>query len=171
MDGRERRAAIKDIICSSDKPITGAELASRFNVSRQVVVQDIALLRSSGVSIVATPSGYIHLPPTSYLRPARVFTCKHDTLDEVSEELMIIVKNGGKVRDVIIEHPVYGEMSGQLMISTEEGVKSLVNSLSKKNSAPLSSVTNGIHMHTVEAASEQVLDTIEQELIDAGIIK
>ena len=151
--------------------MTGTELATLLNVSRQVVVQDVALLRSSGVSIVATPAGYMHLSPATFLRPARVFTCMHNTLEDTEKELMTIVNCGGKVRDVIIEHPVYGEISGQLMVSTPEAVKNLMSRLAQKDSAPLYSVTNGVHMHTVEAASDSILDLIEQRLEEAGIIK
>jgi len=170
IDGRERRILLLKKIMSSEQPITGAELAANLNVSRQVVVQDIALLRASGVNIVATLSGYIHLPLTASIRPVRVFTCRHTTLEEVEKELMVVIKHGGKVRDVVIEHPVYGEIAVQLMLSTVEAVKELVAKLAQKGSAPLSTVTDGVHMHTVEADSEALLDEIEKELCEANII-
>jgi transcriptional regulator of NAD metabolism len=103
-------------------------------------------------------------------RPVKVFTCRHETLAEAQEELMIIVENGGKVRDVIIEHPVYGEISGTLMLNTKESVKNLIGRLQRKDAMMLSSVTDGIHMHTVEAASEKTLSAIEQKLLEAGIL-
>ncbi len=155
---------------AAEQPVTGAELAANLNVSRQVVVQDIALLRASGVNIIATLSGYLHLPLIVCSRPVRVFTCRHTTLAEVEKELMIVIESGGKVRDVIIEHPVYGEITAQLMLTTAAGVKDLVARLAQKGSAPLSTVTDGVHMHTVEADSESKLDEIENELQKAGIL-
>lgn len=170
MDGAARRERILQKIMAAKGPLTGSELSAALKVSRQVVVQDVALLRASGVNIVATPSGYILINPSDYQRPARVFTCRHNTLEEAKKELMIMVEGGGKVRDVIIEHPVYGELTGQLMVSTREAVENLICRLSQKGAAPISSVTQGFHMHTVEADREDLLDQIETRLRQAGII-
>jgi transcriptional regulator of NAD metabolism len=170
MEAIERRNIILETINASDGCITGAELATLLNVTRQVIVQDIALLRASGINIVATPTGYMMFNAVKRSRPIKVFTCRHETLEQTEEELMIIVKNGGKVRDVIIEHPVYGEITGMLMLSTPEGVKNLIERLRQKDSRPLSSTTGGVHMHTVEADSEAALKTIETQLKDAGLL-
>jgi len=83
---------------------------------------------------------------------------------------MLIVENGGRIRDVIIEHPVYGEIIGTLMVNTPEAVKSLIERLKRKDSMMLSSITDGRHMHTVEAASEESLSVIEEKLRLAGIL-
>lgn len=170
MDTINRRKKILEAIGMSDAPITGSELSTLLNVTRQVVVQDIALLRAGGTPIVATPSGYMMIDITMKTRPIKVFTCRHETLEEAKTELMIIVENGGKVRDVIIEHPIYGEISGTLMLSTTQAVNNLIGRLRQKDSMMLSSVTDGIHMHTVEAASEETLVSIEKKLLDAGIL-
>jgi transcriptional regulator of NAD metabolism len=170
MDTSIRRKKIIEAIQKSDTPITGNELSALLNVTRQVVVQDIALLRAGGVTIVATPSGYMMVDAGAAARPMKVFSCRHKTLDAAEEELMIIVENGGKVRDVIIEHPVYGEILGTLMLSTPQAVKNLIRRLKQKNSMMLSSITDGIHMHTVEADSEETLMFIETKLLEADIL-
>lgn len=170
MESTARRKRIEQVIAMSDGPVTGAQLAALLEVTRQVVVQDIALLRAGGAPIVATPSGYLHIEPGRAARPMRVFTCRHETLEEAEKELMIMVENGGKVLDVIIEHPIYGEISGSLMLNTPQGVKNLIGRLRNKDSQMLSSVTDGVHMHTVEAGREESLAEIEKKLAGAGIL-
>ncbi|MEG2245267.1 MAG: helix-turn-helix domain-containing protein, partial [Erysipelotrichaceae bacterium] len=54
MDTNKRRVQIMKIIKESDKPVSATFLANMFEVSRQSVVGDIALLRASGKAIIAT---------------------------------------------------------------------------------------------------------------------
>lgn len=171
MDGKERRVKLLEQITNADQPVTGAELATSLNVSRQVIVSDVALIRSTGVNIMATPSGYMLFPTEARRRPIRVFACNHGSLDKTEQELNIIVEHGGKVRDVIIEHPIYGEITGQLMVSTTQAVHNLMERLKQEGAAPLSTITNGVHLHTVEAATEDALDQIEHQLSVAGILQ
>jgi|SRR5659263_697579 len=170
MDATTRRNKILEVISLSDTRITGSELSVMFNVTRQVIVQDIAILRAGGIHIVATPSGYMMIDPNLKTRPVKVFFCRHETVEQAEEELMLIVENGGRIRDVIIEHPVYGEITGNLMLHSPEAVKNLIERLRRKDSMMLSSTTDGRHMHTVEASSEEVLVIIEEKLRKAGIL-
>lgn len=170
MDAVNRRKKIAEIISMSETHVTGAELAAMLKVTRQVVVRDIALLRAGGIPIIATPSGYRMIDTLVKRRPTKVFTCHHDTLEQAETELMLIVENGGKVRDIIIEHPVYGEITGTIMVKTPEAVKSLIARLGRKDAQMLSSITDGIHMHTVDADSEEILTEIEMKLRQAGIL-
>ena len=170
MDANTRRSKILEAITISDTRITGNELSVMLNVTRQVIVQDIAILRAGGVPIVATPSGYMMIDPNIKTRPVKVFFCHHETVDQAEEELMLIVENGGIIRDVIIEHPVYGEITGNLMLHSPEAVKNLIERLRRKDSQMLSSTTDGRHMHTVEASSEEVLVIIENKMRKAGIL-
>jgi len=165
-----RRKKILEIIQSSGNCITGSKLATMLNVERQVVLEDIALLRASGLNIAATPSGYMMISAVNKKRPARVFTCSHQTPEQTEKELMIMVENGGLVRDVIIEHPIYGEITGMLMLSTSDDVKNIMERLKSKDSRPLSSTTGGIHMHTVEAETEEALEKIEIALREEGLL-
>jgi transcriptional regulator of NAD metabolism len=108
MDGEGRRRKIAQMIRASKVPITGGELSSLLGVTRQVVVQDVAVLRAGGMPIIATPSGYMIPDAVVRGRALKVFTCRHETLEQARTELEIMVENGGRVRDVIIEHPIYG---------------------------------------------------------------
>lgn len=166
----ERRKTIGQIIKTSEGPITGGELAAHMKVTRQVVVQDIALLRESGMPIMATPSGYVWLEKASPSLPMRMFTCQHTTLVEAREELIIIVNAGGTVRDITVDHPVYGEITGLLLLRTLEDVETLIERLGRPGVQMLSSMTSGLHMHTVEAPNELTLSRIEQALKKAGIL-
>lgn len=170
MDAAERRNRIQELIGASGTPLTGGELASKLGVTRQVVVQDVAILRAGGFPIIATPAGYMVIEKLANARALRVFICRHETIEEAEAELMTIVENGGRVRDIIIEHPIYGEIVGSLMLSTPRAVKELIERLKRKDSQMLSSTTDGVHMHTVEAGGEETLALIEKKLREAGLL-
>lgn len=170
MDAIVRRKQIAEIIESSETPLTGNELAGMMKVTRQVVVQDIALLRAGGLPIIATPSGYVIIEHVVKGRALKVFSCRHNSIEKAEEELMIMVESGGKIRDVIIEHPVYGEISGALNLSSVAAVKNLIKRLRQKDAQMLSSITDGVHLHTVEAETEEILLEIEKKLRAACIL-
>lgn len=58
MTGETRRNKIVEKLQGSEKQLSGAALAKEFQVSRQVIVQDIALLRAMGYNIESTNRGY-----------------------------------------------------------------------------------------------------------------
>ena len=83
MKSAERREQILEILSGSSKAVSGKELAARLGVSRQVIVQDIALLRANGENIYSTNLGYLCPVQRSV---SRVFkTCHTD--EQVAEEL------------------------------------------------------------------------------------
>lgn len=149
--------------------MTGAELAHRFGVSRQIIVQDIAILRASGEQVLATPQGY--LIPKAEQRPVvcAVVACRH-LREQIEEEIGLVVDRGGMVRDVIVEHPVYGEMRGNLMIASRRDLNLFLEKLGKTDARPLSHLTDGVHLHTIEAPSEDILEEIITALCDAGFL-
>ncbi|MDI6601651.1 MAG: transcription repressor NadR [Thermoanaerobacteraceae bacterium] len=166
MDAEARRHRIIEILEKGDV-VSGSELSSRLGVSRQVVVQDIAILRAAGKKILSTPQGYCL--EGNMQRKTRIFACKHD-MDKVYEELSTIVDYGGKVLDVIVEHPIYGELKGYLMISSRYDLDNFMKSIKESQGKLLSSLTGGVHLHTVEAESEAVLDRIEKALREKGFL-
>ncbi|MEW6624104.1 MAG: transcription repressor NadR [Bacillota bacterium] len=169
MHGEARRELIKKILSEAEQPTAGSDLARRLSVSRQVIVQDISLLRAKGEQILATPQGYLMLNVLTGSVLTRTFATQHDTAG-MEEELKIIVDAGGRVVDVIVEHPLYGELRGLLMLSSRLDVENFVANLQSSKAKPLSVLTNGVHLHTVEAVSEEVFSRIEQELAQAGIL-
>lgn len=166
MNGQSRRDEIIKILRSSDKPVSASKLAENFGVSRQVIVQDIALLRATGVQIDAMARGYCISAP---LLINRVFKTYHNP-DDVSRELQIIVDAGGIVSDVFIYHRSYGTVRATMDIKTRVDVEKYVESLKSGKSSLLSGATSGYHYHTVYARDTQTLDYIEKSLKDGGFL-
>ncbi|MBP2027496.1 transcriptional regulator of NAD metabolism [Acetoanaerobium pronyense] len=164
-----RRIEIEKRLKEAVKYISGSELAKEFDVSRQVIVQDIAILRAKGINIIATPQGYM-ISEENQNSYRKVIASKHGKLKELEEELNIIIDNGGKVLDVIVEHEVYGDIKVILNLSSRKEVKNLVKNLKKSTSKPLSQITDGIHFHTIEADSEEDMNDIIRNLKEKGYL-
>ncbi len=169
MKTEERRENLFKRLKSSKSAIIGSELAEDFGVSRQVIVQDIALLRARGEKIIATSQGYLY-PENDKDTIKATIACIHGEDDEVEEELMTIVNYGAKIIDVIVEHPIYGELKGMLMIKNPADVQEFVKNYKKNDASLLSSLTDGVHLHTVEALNEQVIKKIKEELKEKGYL-
>ncbi|ADQ07889.1 3H domain protein [Caldicellulosiruptor hydrothermalis 108] len=168
MRTEERRNKIIEILKNAKKAISGTELAKLFGVTRQVIVQDIAILRAKGIKILSAPQGYI-IDHTKENSIKRVFAVKHEC-ERTEEELNLIVDNGGKVLDVIVEHPLYGELRGLLMLSSRYDVSKFMEFVKEGKAKLLSSLTGGVHLHTVEADSEEVLNRIQKILKEKGFL-
>lgn len=168
MEGDQRREQIINKLGQLDKPISATALAKSFTVSRQVIVQDIALLRARGYDILATARGYL-LNKEQGQMLQQVFLVKHSK-EQTEEELNIIIDNGGRVRDVIVSHPIYGQLVGDLMLRTRRDIGQFVEKLNTLEATPLLHLTDGTHMHTVEAESKEELDIIEEELKRRGFL-
>lgn len=163
MDGESRRSKIITILNNGSQPISGDKLAEQLGVSRQVIVQDIALLRAADYMIISTNRGYLMYPQRSP-KISRIFTVSHTT-EQIMDELYTIVDCGGHIRNVIIEHDVYGSLTGSLNISSRRDVDNFVEKLKYSKSVPLKELNGNIHSHTVDADNEETLDAIEQALI------
>ncbi|MDF2821318.1 MAG: transcription repressor NadR [Clostridiales bacterium] len=172
MTSNERRDAIINILRDTEQSVSATTLANNFDVSRQIVVGDIALLRASGEDIIATPRGYVLQSPSKLLNSKiyKTIACKHHQNDSLADELFIIVDNGGTVIDVIVDHPVYGQISGQLQISTRHDVEEFLKKFKKSNVVPLSELTDGIHLHTIGCVNEDQYYRIIEKLSEKGIL-
>ncbi|MBQ2924701.1 MAG: transcription repressor NadR [Anaerotignum sp.] len=162
MTGAERRKLILKLMKESDKPLSGGALGTATGVSRQVVVQDIALLRSEGHSILATARGYLLDAPKEE-RNIRLFKVLHDET-RTEEELKLIVDMGGCVEDVMVNHKIYSKVSAPLHIKNRRDVQNFMKNLETGKSTPLSKVTSGYHFHHVSADEAEILDEIEEAL-------
>ncbi len=167
--GEERRTKLLHILQTSTQPVTGNELSQMTNVSRQVIVGDITLLKARNEPIIATSQGYMYLPVESTKKPERIIACQHDP-SRTQEELFLLVDIGVTVKDVKIEHPVYGDLTASIMVSSRKEVQQFLSRVSATNASFLSELTSGIHLHTVSAATEDLLDEAEVALRDAGIL-
>ena len=161
---KERRFEMANLLLASKEAVPGEELAKIFGVSRQIIVQDIGVLKAQGYGIFSTHSGYvIHKSPLA----ERAIKVRH-TSEQTEDELNTIVDLGGTVVDVYVCHKIYGKISAQLNIFSRLHVKQLMEGVGQDESGELMNVTGGFHYHTVRAESEQLLDMIEQALIEKG---
>ncbi|MBQ7840958.1 MAG: transcription repressor NadR [Lachnospiraceae bacterium] len=165
MNNKERREKIIQILKESQIPVSGSKLASMLSVSRQVIVTDIALLRTE-YPILATAQGYL-LYDMQKKNYRKAYAVRH-TAEEIHDELLSMVKLGGHVLDVIVEHDVYGQIRADLDLTTPADVEHFCRRLESSSSGPLFPISAGIHLHTVEADSEEALEQIEQVLKEKG---
>ena len=168
--GEKRRTQILQLLQENSTPLSGTTLARTFDVSRQVIVQDIALMRAENHSILSTNKGYLYRSAESKnTQPKRVFYVKHTT-DQVLEEFLTVTELGGKVLDVAVEHEIYGQIRVDLLIETPEDAREFARKLSTCRDNPLKVLTDDCHYHTVAAPSLRLLDLIQQELESGGFL-
>lgn len=133
MKAAERREAIIRKLKNSAEPLSGAALAQELGVSRQVIVQDISILRAQGNEVLSTNRGYVlqHSEEAS-----RVFKVIH-TEEEIRKEFSIIVDCGGRIRDEFVYHKVYGTMRGELNIRSRLDIENYLKQIREGQSRPL----------------------------------
>lgn len=168
MNSTERREKIEKILNTCNDPVSASTLAKEFNVSRQVIVGDIAIMRASGLKISATPRGYV----IDKLHDDNlIFTiaCKH-TDENMAQELYTIVDNGGAILDVTVEHGVYGQIVGELHIFSRYDVDLFLEKIKKNKSLPLSNLTGGIHLHRIQCKDEEIYKRIINALDKENIL-
>lgn len=184
-----RRASLLDALRSADAPVSGGQLANTLNVSRQIIVQDIALLREAGASIVATTKGYVladaaqtaaqnatqtmaqnaEQPAVHLDEPARTFKLHHE-VEQTRDELQTIIALGGRVHNVSISHRAYGRITAPLEIADQADIERFINDIESGKSSPLSTATSGYHYHLVSAPSNEALEAIGRALADKGFL-
>lgn len=171
LTGEERRTKLLDWLKSSS-PLTGTELAQRANVSRQVIVQDMTLLKARNEPILATSQGYVYMDQSTKENASlfeRVIAVQHAP-EQSEEELQLIVDYGVGVKDVIVEHPIYGQISAQIRVNTRKEVYDFMNNIRSSGAAFISELTNGIHLHTLTSPSEERLDEVCEALKKVGFL-
>ena len=166
MSGEERRHELLDLLSASREPISGRHLADHFKVSRQVIVQDIALLRKSGSNIISTTKGYLLEEDD---RPRRVYKLFHQP-EKCEEELNLIVDYGGHIEDIFIYHKVYNVVRAEMNVRSRKDVAEFMEQIRTGKSHLLSTATSGYHYHTVSADTEEELDAIYDQLEKHGFL-
>ncbi|KXG45007.1 transcriptional regulator [Tepidibacillus decaturensis] len=168
--GEERRRILLQWLKESEEPLTGQILAEKLNVSRQVIVQDISLLKAKNEPIIATAQGYVYLREKESAHSfKRIIACNH-TPAQTEAELNLIVDHGVFIRDVIIEHPIYGEMTASLVIKNRRDVKQFIQKMEDSKASYLSDLTEGTHLHTLEADTIEQLDEVCLAFKKAGFL-
>ncbi len=166
MKATDRRKEIAAVLTSSETPVSGSTLSEKFGVSRQIIVQDISLLKAAGYEILSTHHGYI--VQSSPLKE-RVFKLRHTT-DQTEDELTTIVDLGGTVVDVFVWHKVYGKVEAKMNIFSRMHVRQFLEGVRSGKSTELMNITGGYHYHTVTAESDEILDKIGKALDQKGFI-
>ena len=166
MNAETRRKEIVDCLKKSVSPVSASRLAEQFDVSRQVIVQDMALIRANGTEILSTNRGYVIQESKDV---SRVFKVIH-TNEQVEDELNLFVDLGGKVEDVFVYHKVYGVIKADLNIKSRRDVKNYMEGINSGKSTNLLNLTSNFHYHTITAEDEQTLDLIQQELSQKGFL-
>lgn len=169
MNAKERRNSILTLLQNASDSVSATALADCFSVSRQVIVGDVALLRASGYEIFATPRGYLMSFPHGSGGYTGKIVCKH-SYKEMKAELYAILDEGCKVLDVSVEHPVYGQLSGQLELLSRHDADLFLKHTKDENATPLSVITRGIHMHTLYCPSEEAFRRVQKKLSEMHIL-
>ena len=165
----QRRSQLLDILDSSSKPVPGTELGQRLGATRQTVVQDIAILRARGEPIIATSRGYLLASSLTPNRYKAILAVRHRP-EQTEDELSIMLDLGLRVVDVSVEHPIYGEMRGMLMLDSREDLREWLRTIKEKQVHLLSELTDGIHLHAVEAPRAELIDRARQALRERGYL-
>ncbi|MFV8826874.1 transcription repressor NadR [Alkalihalobacterium sp. APHAB7] len=168
--GEERRKLIVSWLKTTSTPITGNELAEKTGVSRQVIVQDISILKARNYPLIATAQGYMYIKPTQEEQTVKqVIACQHSP-EETEEELFLLVDNRVTIRDVMIEHPIYGDLTGSLMLNNRNDVKLFIEKMRNTKAALLSELTEGVHLHTIEADRMEHIEAAIEALKQRGFL-
>ena len=167
MDSEGRRRELERRLRQADGPLSAAALARELSVSRQIIVGDVALLRAGGLDITATPRGYILPRPPAGVR--RTFACRHRA-DQMEAELNAMVDQGCTVLDVIVEHPIYGQLTGPLRLASRYDVTQFVARCREEDAAPLSQLTEGVHLHTVLCPDQRAAERVREALAKLDLL-
>ena len=167
MEAQMRREQIAKRLEQADGPVSATALAKEFSVSRQIIVGDVALLRAAGLDIAATPRGYV-LP--AGVGGLRFTVASSHSREQMEEELNAIVDQGGIVLDVIVEHPIYGQITAPLRMSSRFEVSQFVERCRKESAVPLSLLTDGVHLHTIVCPDTACEQRIKSALREMGML-
>jgi transcriptional regulator of NAD metabolism len=166
--GSDRRERIVELLREAHRAITGSQLSVSLGVSRQAIVNDMAILRAAGEPIGGSPQGY-NWDGDRASGVFAVLTCAHDR-EGSQKELETLVAHGITVHDVAIEHPLYGEVRADLMISSHRDVERYAEVLHTSDTESLSSLTGGVHRHRVRAPDDVALASARGDLELLGFL-
>ena len=167
MNTSERRGRVLEYLKETDCPLSATALAQKLSVSRQIIVGDVALLRAAGEGIIATPRGYVLERPRAGI--VGTVACLHSS-EGMERELTLMVDQGCTVENVIVEHPVYGQLTGPLELSSRYDISEFIRKVKQNDARPLSLLTDGIHLHTLRCPDQATLDRTMAALEREGFL-
>ena len=166
MTGTDRR---NDMIRRSGRVIarsSGASAGGLLSGEPAGDCADIALLRAAGYEVISTNRGYVLAGTGEVSRLLKV--CHTD--DQLEAELCAVVDLGGCVKNVVVQHRVYGRLEADLNIPVRRDVGRFLEDMRSGRSSPLKNITSNYHYHLITADSEETLDLIEQVLKEKKIL-
>lgn len=165
----ERRQRLLELLAASPSPMSGSDLGQQLGATRQTVVQDIAILRARGEPIVATARGYMMATSLGVGRYKALLAVRHRP-DQTEDELSLLLDLGLRVVDVVVDHPFYGELRGMLMLDSREDLREWLRGVRERKAHLLSELTDGVHLHTVEAPRLDLLERARAALRERGYL-
>lgn len=168
--GEARRNELLMLLKQSDAPLTGTDLSKIVGVSRQVIVGDMTLLKARNEPIIATSQGYVYFE-NSNAGPLyeRQIACIHSP-ENAKDELYTLVDAGVLVKNVTIEHPVYGDLTASIQVSNRHEVDLFLQKVNETGASFLSELTGGIHLHLIVATEPSILDRAIVAMSEKGYI-
>jgi len=171
MTQEERRQEILTLLEEAASPLTGSYLSTVLGVTRQIIVGDVAVLRARGEQIIATPRGYFLNKPLSTIAHQSTIAVRHGSdNDDLAKELNLIVDLGGKILDVTVEHPLYGELTANLQLASRADIAQFIEKMQELQAEPLLVLTGGYHLHRVETPTGETMGVIRDALRQAGFL-
>jgi len=167
MNTNERREYILKDLQVATNPTSATTLAKRYNVSRQIIVGDIAILKASQHPIVASVKGYVYVNKENDCN--YTIACKHKE-EDTRDELYTIVDYGAIVENVIVDHPLYGELIGKLEINSRYDVDLFIEQMKLHNAKNLSEMNEGVHLHTIKCSNKEMFERIKDKLRESGYL-
>lgn len=167
--GEDRRQRLLECLSAAARPVPGTDLGQRLGVTRQTMVQDIAILRARGEPIIATARGYLLASALAPNRHRAILAVRHGP-EQTEDELSALVDLGLRVIDVAVDHPVYGEMRGMLMLDSREDLRDWLRTMQERQAHLLSELTDGVHLHTVEAPRGDLIEKAREVLRRKGYL-
>lgn len=168
MNAAERRERILNTLEEAAEPVSAGTLAAQLGVSRQIVVGDVALLRAAGTKIDATPRGYrMHVHRAGY---TGIVACVHSTAEQMRQELYTVVDNGGMIADVTVENALYGEIRGNLNITSRYEADAFMRQAANAPDSLLCRMTGGVHLHTLHCPDKAAFERISAQLERQGLL-
>ena len=164
-----RKNTIIELINQSETPVSATALAKKLGVSRQVIVGDIALLRAQGHEIIATTKGYMVPEFRESNQYIGKIACIHSP-ENTQDELRTIVSLQATILNVIVEHDMYGEITGQLNLKTREDIDAFLHKVKASEIKLLSELTMGVHLHTIACRDKAHFEQVTQALEKAGYL-
>jgi transcriptional regulator of NAD metabolism len=166
--GVARRQRVLELLREARRSITGSELSASLGVSRQAIVNDMAILRAAGEPIGGSPQGY-RWRGEQMSGVFATLACRHDR-EGCQKELETLVAHGVAVLDVVVDHQLYGEVRADMNVWTHRDVQRYMEVLHTSPVEPLSALTGGVHAHHVRAPDDVALGSARSDLALLGFL-